>query len=396
MPTMLLAALLMLPGQQAGGPSAAPPGEPRIVVAAPIYHPDGAVSGETSTLSASAPSVVFVFSRKSICDTATTSATEPRDAGFGWRVAANIVSATATDVSVSVDWRRVWDHGKPIANGPSGHAELTMHAGDRIPLDLISNGQPTDACRAVGMGLEVRLGRTAAPPDVNRVTLPLAAKEGGAGQLDVDLWLVHTTPGGGEQALHQKVRLTSTGGPFTFAPVKFSTSQGEVGIELNGVFQRYTSASGGQFLLLGMSRTVTGAATPAGGLSGNTSSFVPLPNPADVLSFEMTTGGVRGGAAGGRGRGGGGAVGGAGGGPGGAVLATPPPVGAGAFGSGGGQRGGGGGGGARSRGGGEGAAAGALIDPARLEAAKNAMQIAAILDGHRFALRVRVTPVPGS
>jgi hypothetical protein len=371
---MLTVALIALMAQQGGAPPASPPPVLRVVVAAPIYQPNGSVSGEIATLPGLSPSVLYIFSRKSLCDSATTSDSEPRDAGFGWKVAAHVANATAAELTVSVDWRRMWDRGKAIADGPAGHAQLTLHSGDRIPLDHIPNASPSDACRAVGMGLEVRLGRAPAPPTGG---MPIGAREGGSGQLDVDLWLVHTPPGGREQAQHQRVRLNSSGGPFTFPAVKFTTQQGEVGFDLNGSFQRYTTP-GGEYLLVAMSRLVTGASTPAGGLAGNTSSFFALPRPDEVPSFDLTSGGGGGVAGRQRGGGGGGGVGGRG-----------------AFGSAGGGGARGGAAGSRGTGGGVGARQPAEVAKV-LENLSNALQVTAILDGHRFALRMRVTPVPGS
>jgi hypothetical protein len=384
----MLTALLAAAAAQVG-PAASPPPpplEPRVMVVGPVYQPDGTVNGEMMSLPGTSPAVVYVFSRRTVCETASIASAEPADAGFGWRLAVHVVSVTPTHVAVSVDWRRMWDAGQRLKNGPAGTAQLRLHPGDRIPLDHIVNGRSTETCRAVGMGLEVRLGQVPAPRKPGEVTLPLGAKEGGAGQLDVDMWLVHVTPTGREQAQHQRVRLTTAGGPFTFAPVKFTTSQGEIGVELNGSFLRYTSASNSEFLLLNMSRVVTGGTAPAGGLAGTTSSFVPLPKGDEVLSFEMLSSGgfarARGGGAGGgapvagaRGQGGGGGMGAAGG---------------------GGARTGGGAVAARSGGGG-GRGGASAEDLERMAAAlANAKQVATLLDGHRFALRLRVTPVPGS
>ena len=375
---MLTALVVTVLAQQPAAP--APPAiaatEPRVIVIGPVYQPNGTVNGETISLPETTPSVVYVFSRRTLCETATITSTEPKDAGFGWRLAAHVVSATPTEVAVSVDWQRVWDGGQRLKTGPAGTAQLNLHPGDRIPLDHIPNVRPSEGCRAVGMGLEVRLGQVPAPRKPGEVTLPLGAREGGAGQLDVDLWLVHTSPSGGEQAQHQKVRLSATGGPFTFAPVKFTTRQGEVGVELNGSFLRYTSAGNNEFLLLNMSRVVTGGTAPAGGYPGTTSSFVPVPPAGDVLSFEMLSGGGFGARA--RGTGGGGVGGG------GAVSA-------------GGARSGGGGG-ARSTGSGQAGGRGTGGGPPREAAASlsNALAVTALMDGHRFALRVKVTPVPGS
>jgi hypothetical protein len=351
---------------QQGAASPPPPAaELRVILTAPVYHPDGSVTGETATIAPGGPSVIHVFSRRSLCDTAAPAAAEPADAGFGWRVALHVVRATDAHVVVNVDWRRVWDRGQRLANGPSGAAQLTLARGGRIPLDHIPNDLPGESCRAVGMGLEVRLGRAASSVGAGGVALPIATRAGGAGQLDVDLWLLHTTPSGSQQAQHQTVRLTTAGGGFTFAPVRFETTLGEVGVELSGSFRRYTVTTGGEFLLLSMSRVISGAGAPPNGLAGTSSSLVALPQPDDVLSFEMVSG--SGGFGGGRG-GRGGAIG-AGARGGGAATGDPA-----ARGAGGGVRGG--------RGAGGGSAAGVL-------------QAITLLDGHRFSIRVKVTPVPG-
>jgi hypothetical protein len=333
--------------------------------------------------------VRFVYSRRSICETAPVTSTEPADAGFGWRVASHVVRSSESQAVISVDWRRMWDRGKKISNGPAGTAQLTLAPGDRIPLDHIPNILPDAACRAVGMGLEVRLGRAASLPRTVDATVPVGATAGGTGSLDVDLWLVHITPSGSQQAQHQTVRLTAAGGMFTFAPIRFETVRGEVGVELTGSFQRF-SATTGEFLLVSMSRVVSGASAPAAGFGGTTSTFVALPGRDEVLSFELATaggggmgGGVRGGGGGMRSRGGGG-----GGGVGGGARGSGDPVAV--------------GGSARSGGGGRGGPEATLGQPRSGGPAapdtrmNNLLQTITLLEGHRFALRVKVTPVPGS
>ena len=396
---------LLVMGLMTQQPAAAPPAPPselRIVVTSPVYHPDGAVTGETATVAEKSPSVRFIYSRRSLCDTAPVTVTEPADAGFGWRVASHVVRMSESQAVISVDWRRMWDRGKKTSNGPAGNAQLTLAPGDRIPLDHIPNILPDAACPAVGMGLEVRLGRAASLPRTVDLTVPVGATAGGTGSLDVDLWLVHITPSGSQQAQHQTVRLTAAGGMFTFAPIRFETVRGDVGLELTGSFQRF-SATTGEFLLVSMSRVVSGATAPAAGFGGTTSTFIALPKPEEVLSFELTTAGASGfggGSGGGGGRGGarsrGGGAG--GGGVGGGIVGG---------GAGGGARGAGdpvaAGGSARSGGGARGGPeavfgqprSGGSVGPAD-NRMNNLLQTITLLDGHRFALRVKVTPVPGS
>jgi hypothetical protein len=239
--------------------------------------------------------------------------------------------------------------------------QLTLHPGDRIPLDHIPNATPRTDCRAVGLGLEVRLARSAqttAPPSV--ASLPLGATPGGAQPVDAELWLTHKLPTGTEQVLHQKVRVEPKGGKFAFAPTSFTTRRGDMSIELSGMIDRYRTPAGGEFFVVSMTRIVSGADLPAAGLSGTTGATVPMPGADEVLAFEMLPGGrARGAGGGGRGGAGGGVVG----------AATA-------------QARGGGGGGGGQRSGAPGAGAPASVAP-----------LAVLLDGHQFSLRLKVTPV---
>ena len=365
-PTLLASLLLLEPGavDRAQTPAATPTADLVVVVAVPVYQPDGAVAIETVSLPQAGAGLVHVFARQLICDPAVAGSAEPTDAGFGWRVASQIVSRSDTAVVVSVDWRRLWDAGRKTANGPGGTVQLTLHPGARIPLDHIPNTAPRPECRAVGLGLEVRLGRTASAGSVPSTMLPLGATPGGAKPVDAELWWLHRLPSGAEQVVHQVVRIPPAGGKFSFAPTSFTGSRGDVSVELSGAIDRYRAPTGAEFLLLSMTRVVAGAGLPPAGQPGTTSAVIPLPDATEVLSFEMP--GARG-RVGGGGRGGG-AIARSGGG--GFASAPPNPAQAGAQAT-AGLTGG--------RGGGVAALAG--------------LQVAALLEGHQFALRLRITPV---
>ncbi len=379
--SLLIAGLLLQAGAEAGGqsPPAKPPMELVVLIAAPVYQPDGAITSETVALPSTGAGLVHLFARRSMCSPAASGAAEPADAGFGWRVASQIVSRTERDVVVSIDWRRLWDDGRKITSGPSGNVQLTLHPGDRIPLDHITNSKPRQDCRAVGLGLEVRLGQTETTTPVTSPVLPLGAMPGGAKAVDAELWLLHTLPSDVQQVVHQTVRLAAAGGRFAFAPTSVTTAQGDVSVELTGSIDRYRTPTGDEFFLLSLTRRVRGAGLPPEGVEGTTGSVVPLPLPNEVLSFEMPGTGRARGAGGGVARSGGG--GGAGGArSGGAVASGPPdPARGGAVGAGGGAQ-------SAARGGGRGGG-GATV---------GAAQIASLLEGHQFALRLRITPVPVS
>ena len=135
----LLFTLLLAPQTAAEAGRRFDQAAPALVVAAPVYQPDGSVSADTAVLAGASPHVVHVAGRSTLCEIAVAGAAEPREAAFGWRVTSQTLSATASAVVVSIDWQRVWDRGKKIANGPSGTVQLTLHPGDRIPLDVIPN-----------------------------------------------------------------------------------------------------------------------------------------------------------------------------------------------------------------------------------------------------------------
>ena len=334
-----------------------------VVLSAAIYQPDGGVLTETAPLPAAGAGLVHVFARKSVCDPAIAGAVEPPDAGFGWRINSQIVSRNDREVVVSLDWKRMWDAGRKITNGPGSTVQLTLHPGDRIPLDHITNATPRPDCRAVGLSLDVRLARAATPSRTPAASIPLGATPGGARPVNAELWLTHTLPSGTVQVLHQTVRVPAEGGRFGFAPTTVEAARGNLAVQIAGSIDRYRSPSGTEFLIVSMNRLVTGEGLPEAGVSGTTSSVQQMPaSPSDVLSFEMPGTVARGG---GGGRGGGVARG----------AGSGAAVTAGGRGSADPQGGVVGTGGAR---GGRGAAI-ATLTP--------------LLEGHKFALTVRITQV---
>jgi len=373
--SLLFAGVLLQVQSGAGAVTPAAPAKPPadfvVLVAAPVYQPDGAITAETVALPQTGAGLVHLFARRSLCNPAVAGAAEPADALFGWRVASQVVNRTEREVVISIDWRRLWDDGRKVNNGPGATVQLTLHAGDRIPLDHITNSKPRQDCRAVGLGLEVRLAQAEGSAPARTTLLPLGATPGGAKSVDAELWLLHTLPSDIQQVVHQTVRLQTEGGRFTFAPTAVTTARGDVSVELSGSIDRYRAPTGDEFLLLSLTRRLKGAGLPPEGIAGTTASVVPLPPPNDVLSFEMP--GIA------RARGGGAGGGGARGGSGGAVAAGPPDPARGAA-----VAGGSGGVTQSARSGGRGGGV----------AVAGAAQVAALLEGHQFSLRLRIVPVP--
>lgn len=375
---MQAAASLEQQAPQATPPIAKPPVDWVVLVAAPVYQPDGGITTETVALPPAGAGLVHLFSRKSFCDISVATANEPADAGFGWRVASQVVSRTDRDVVVSLSWRRLWEDGRKTNTGPGGTVQLTLHLGDRIPLDHIANAKPRPDCRAVGLGLEVQVGRGAPPGPALPSLLPAGAIAGGAKALDAELWLLHTLPSDVQRVVHQTVRIPVEGGSFSFAPALVS---GSTTVEMSGSISRYRTTTGDEYLQVFLTRRVRGENLPLDGVPLVAMSPLQLPVPTDVIELQMP------GTARGRGAGTMAAVARGGGGGGAGVVTTPPATAGGGAGGGvigaagaGGQRAGGrGGGGGGGRGGGP--------------TAEQLAQVAKLLEGHQFALRMRVTPV---
>ena len=148
-------------------------------------------------------------------------------------------------------------------------------------------------------------------------------------------------------------------------------------VERLRIIHCFRAPVGGEYIYLSLTRAITGESMPPGGFRGGTGTMIPLPGPAEVLSFEIPGPGAAsapGGRGGARGGGGGGARS-RGAGAGDPQNVPPKPVPS-------SQGGAAAGGFARGR---EGApTVPSVVSPQALE----------ILKGHLFSVRVRFTPVP--
>jgi hypothetical protein len=83
----------------------------------------------------------------------------PTDAGFGWRVDGRIISGSPSEVVVQIDWQRLWDRGEMV-NGPRGSVALTLHPGERVPLDSIAALAQPAGCSGVTLTLQAAFAIT--------------------------------------------------------------------------------------------------------------------------------------------------------------------------------------------------------------------------------------------
>ena len=283
-----------------------------LTLAAPITRADGRVSGATARR-LTQPFTYYVHTPDSPCGTTTVSATEPKAAGFGWRVAATAISRTATEITIKIEWQRLWERGRALANGPRGATELTLKREDRVPLDRIPAPAQT-SCDAVSVGLEVWVQRLLVTTTAADATLDK--------DLDAQLWLVHKRPDGTEQSQLQEIRTADRGLGFFFRAGAIQGMDAQLTIEVAGEI-RPVQANGATVLYVVIERvTYDGtSATPSVGAAGRS---IGIPAAGDVISFDIPQMGARGGGGGGGGRGGGRSVAAARGGAGGGTV--PPPT----------------------------------------------------------------------
>ena len=134
------AAVAQAPAQNSGqAPATATATPPSnnwlVIVAAPVYQPDGAVAAETVNLPAAGAGLVHMFARRSLCDPAVAGAAEPASAGFGWRVASQIVSTWSVSV---IEARSALADSKPgsvsgVTSCPSARSAATTSSHAHAP-----------------------------------------------------------------------------------------------------------------------------------------------------------------------------------------------------------------------------------------------------------------------
>jgi hypothetical protein len=252
----------------------------------------------------------------------------PANATDAWRVSGKVESLTADEAVVRVDWQRTRAAGVAVTT-PGGSIQLTLHPGDRVPLDS-ANPDPSVGCGGRTIGFEARfaprpgfmVGPGGALSESPAVTImrdgrggagiigaaapvrtnsrgdgdsTAGAKTGGVAKpFTADLWLVKTDrahPDRGEfnmQGLVVNVRGTSE---FAFSPFAVDTSAGPANIQLSGVL-RSVSEEGAVQLVCLMTRTIRYSTNDAtrnsnGSVTGTSTIRNPMPGPDDVLSFEL-------------------------------------------------------------------------------------------------------------
>ncbi len=308
---------LLIVSQAASTPEKSPP---VLQVGVFSYGPDSQPQAAAYETSLARESFQYVAG----CEIGGGNRPVPDRATDAWRVSGNVERINNDEAVVRVDWQRVRAGGTAVTS-PGGSIQLTLHPGDRVPLDS-ANPDPAAGCGGRTIGFEARFaprpgwirvpGRGPLNESPSATIMRGSGAGGGAGlgtgaganaggggrpanaddakEFSADLWLVKTDPRNEKPEFNlqglvlEKVRGAS---PFTFSPFTIETVAGPVTVQISGAVHVTTERGPAElvFTALRNIRYAAGTATrdATSTFVGNSTTRNPMPSPDDVLSFEL-------------------------------------------------------------------------------------------------------------
>lgn len=274
------------------------------------------------------PSINSVVSIKSLCMVTGGSLKAASEATDAWRFSGKVLSISPDEAILELEWQRIVDRGQPVT-APSGTVQLTLRAGDKVVLDQVVPDGPSQ-CSIVSASFEARYDRhptrtglwraarqhapaEAASSEADRAPSGGSARVGARGKgsaasadakpewqrttdfrlFAVDLWLIHSAPERPDEVLHQSLLTTQDGAAFAFSPLTIDTATGPTIVQITGSFGVTAVPTGAQHLTFALNRRVTPARSnvpvrdTARAWSQGSRRTMALPQPDDVLAFEM-------------------------------------------------------------------------------------------------------------
>lgn len=264
---------------------------PVFEIAVRRYDKDGTLSGLAGDSASQGDFQSYVWTSPSLCGLSASSDEPSNVTGHGWHIKGSVVSRTAEQVNVRIDWRRMWDSGKRVSDGASGSKTVAMRNGERLELDRVVPSGAT-SCGAAEAKLEATFASPATmqlattqnwmvSPDGRFVvggrggggaaasrgttgttttnTTQGGARGGGAGRgatqpftlssggfaimgigaYDAELWLVHRRPDGTETVQQQNARFSGGAFEAKFPPVSVQSSGGPITIDVTAKLQAF-------------------------------------------------------------------------------------------------------------------------------------------------------------
>jgi hypothetical protein len=309
--------------------SAAQTSAPVLQVGVFSYGPDGKPQAAAYSTTLDTESIQYIAG----CEIGGGNRPVPDRATDAWRLAGKVETLTAEEAVVRIDWQRI-RAGKAAAASPGGSIQLTLHPGDRVPLDS-ANPDPTPGCGSRTVSFEAKfeprpgwmVGPNGPLNHSPAVTIMRNGSGGGAstgsgsgsgsgggsvsaGATSVqkadppsgantrtytaELFLVRTDKSDPEkpdfnlQGLVLKdVQTTS----FEFSPFTIITSAGPVNVQITGGLLITTSGTEPTFSFTAIRTIRYSGAGPArdaiNTATGRSTTRNPMPGPDEVLSFEL-------------------------------------------------------------------------------------------------------------
>ena len=147
---MIPIALMMTAAQAASGAPSKPAGPPVLQVGVFSVGPDGKQQAAAYETSLATESVQYIAG----CAIGGGNRPVPERATDAWKVSGKVERMTDDEAVVRVDWQRIRNAGLGTTS-PGGSIQLTLHPGDRVPLDS-ATPDPTVGCGARTVSFEAR------------------------------------------------------------------------------------------------------------------------------------------------------------------------------------------------------------------------------------------------
>jgi hypothetical protein len=327
-------ALLMAAAQAVSGAQSKSPGTPLLQVGVFSYGPDGRPLAAAYETTLATESLQYIAG----CIIGGGNRPVPDRATDAWRVSGKVERMTDDEAVVRVDWQRIRSAGMATTT-PGGSIQLTLHPGDRVPLDsatpdstvgcgvrtvgfearfeprpgwMIGPNGPLTGSPAVtimrgrssgggvggGSGSGVGAGVSGSGGGARVVQMPKAdsPSDTSARTYTAELFLVRTDRAHPEKPdfnlqglILQNVREKAD---FAFSPFSIESPGGPLNVQITGSLRGVTIEGGGNWLMFTTTRTVRSSSggpnrDATSSATGTSSTRNPMPGPDDVLSFEL-------------------------------------------------------------------------------------------------------------
>jgi hypothetical protein len=272
--------------------------EPPVLLTAPLTDAAGSLRGPAVELSKSS-ATMYVTSAAGSCESAITT-DMPQHVRDGWKVTARVLDASLRSATVAIQWQRVWAGGQVISNGAGGTSEIVLGSRDRIPLDHLVMAAPGLECHGQTRRLELYMWSNVINGAPDRPAMVPPAP------VTMEVWLVHHTPAGVETTYALSMPFDHTSSRFVFRTRPITSVGASYYLDLDAQVRAVQREDGSLGLWTAIRRALIDASTGTMRLGwGTGGSMTEWAQPGDVISFDLppASAGGRGGGGGGSGRG---------------------------------------------------------------------------------------------